>query len=356
MENNVNEPPKYVILDDRSAYECFASKIPRQYLKQYWNHDFGGTGVVRARRSHRGRGSVGDKDAKGDDKYNFTRLGKGGGDKYHFTGEKEYTPIIYRTSDVKLSIAAFKPAKRGLPSAPPKKELPSNKHGHNQFTPKDQMVKYGAAHKGSSHLRYRPRVNTFLPRDKSPLSVGRKTGRSALTALDPMEAMELPNAVLQRRTLAPSGDGAAIFVDDEDEPDGNEGPPVKKMKTRGRTDSIVELGTDDGEEEGEALPDGVEQPSDLNSGQGLLPGGTKDELLPRLSNLPSQSLGSGGDVEMAAGSSHLDGDKKDADLYSARLRLEGKLVAARSHIRFGQVELARLEALKADLQHKQSKS
>lgn len=167
IKSEVNEPPKYVVLDDRAAYECSASDIPRTYLVDWWSHDFGGNGQVRARRGHRGRSAIGDENAPGVDKYHFTTVGTAKR-RYYFTGERDYTPFVYRTTDPTLAIAPFKPKKRGLPSPLRKRALPDNKHGHNQFTPKDQMVKYGAPHKGESWKRYRTRVNPFLARDKSP--------------------------------------------------------------------------------------------------------------------------------------------------------------------------------------------
>lgn len=88
-------PPKWVILDDRAAYEVFTSDIPRANIVKLWSHDFGGAGKIRARRPHRGRGAIGDPDAAGDDKYHFVKVGTKN-DKYFFTGEKDYKPIIYR--------------------------------------------------------------------------------------------------------------------------------------------------------------------------------------------------------------------------------------------------------------------
>lgn len=136
-------------------------------MVNFWGHDFGGNGSVRARRPHRGRGAVGDLNARGDDKYHFVKIGSRG-DKYYFTGEKDYKAIIYKTSDPKLAVGVFQPKKKKELTPPRKKELAPNKHGHNQFTPKDQMVKYGAPHKGVAWLRYKERLNTYLPKEPSP--------------------------------------------------------------------------------------------------------------------------------------------------------------------------------------------
>jgi hypothetical protein len=247
IKRGVNEPPKYVILDDRTAYECYISDIPRQYLKQFWEHDFGGAGAIRVRRPHRGRGAVGDADAPGDDRFQFVNIG-GKGDKYYFTGEKNYKPIIYQTKDQALAIQAFKPAKRGPPSPPPKKALPANKHGHNQFTPKDKMVKYGAPHKGTTWLRYRNRLNPFLTRDKSP--PGRhRYGMSVLHSRNPAEAMELPSAVAQQDIPQPE--------EAEQEDDGlwmdSGGERAAKRQKTGSAYAPLELGTDEEDEEEEAI-------------------------------------------------------------------------------------------------------
>ena len=144
---------------------------------QHWGHDFGGVGTVRYRRPHRGRGAIGDPDATGDDRYHFTKVGQKGG-KYYFTGFPGYKAIIYQTTDPNFALKPFQPKKKRQLSPPRKKELRWNQHGHNQFTPKDQLVKYGAPHKGTSWLRYKDRINTFLPRNQSPPEARIDRGRA----------------------------------------------------------------------------------------------------------------------------------------------------------------------------------
>ena len=195
IKHEQNEPPKYVVLDDRAAQELEASDFPRAYLVKFWNHDFGGNGTIRARRPHRGRPAIGDQEAKGDDRYHFARIGNRG-DKYYFTGEKNYTPVIYKTADPKLAVEVFMPKKALESALLTKKELPWNKHGHNQFTPKDQQVKYGAPHKGVSWLRYKSRLNTYLPRDPDPENglEGRKGANQSERNLAQREAESTPLA------------------------------------------------------------------------------------------------------------------------------------------------------------------
>ena len=145
---------KNVILDDRAAHEVLISDIPRARITKYWPHDFAGNGSIRARRPHRGRGAIGDLEANGKDRfYHATIANKTNGERYYFTGEKDYDPIIWSSEDWNLMIGVFKPEIKRLPSPPKKAPLKWNQHGHNQFTPKDQLVKYGAPRKGNISFR-----------------------------------------------------------------------------------------------------------------------------------------------------------------------------------------------------------
>lgn len=246
IKRDINEPPRFVILDDRTVHRLLESDMPRSSLKQYWSHDFGGTGTIRARRSHRGRGAIKDSTAVGDEKFHFIRNKHNV--RYYFTGEEDYSPIVWRTSDPALAIDAFRPPKRKFPS-PPKRTRPlsPNKHGHNQFTPKDQMVKYGAPHKGATWLRYRNRVNAFLPRDKTPPNSGRKTGMSALTAPISVEESQLPGTEaantqgkeLKRKRCSDE----FMFMGQSD----SDNTPAKKNKNDdGTANADVELAKDEG--------------------------------------------------------------------------------------------------------------
>lgn len=165
LKYGVNEPPKYVLLDDRAAYEVFNSDVPGNKRTEWWSHDFASPGFkIRARRPHRGRGAVGDVDAEGDDKYHFGRTGTKN-EKYYFTGEKNYNPVIYRSAHS----APSEPTKHNASSTPvSSKSAKPKRLGHNQHTRKDQLVKYGAPHQGTTYRNYRPRINAFLHRDPSP--------------------------------------------------------------------------------------------------------------------------------------------------------------------------------------------
>ncbi|KAK5174009.1 uncharacterized protein LTR77_001089 [Saxophila tyrrhenica] len=237
VQRDVNEPPKNVILDDRAAYECFASNMPRQYLGQHWSHEFSNAGQLRARRPHRGRGAIRDPNGAGDQKYHSTTIGSKG-DRYFFTGEKDYKPIVYQTDDPKLAVDIFKPPQRPIPL---KTELASNKHGHNQFTPRNEMVRYGAPHKGSSWLRYSSRVNPFLTREKTP-PLRSHGGMSTLYARNP--AAYMPSMHTHQLTSAYRD---ATESEEEEEPmqvESDEERPAKRQKFRS-------LGTDDDPEKEE---------------------------------------------------------------------------------------------------------
>lgn len=92
-------------------------------------------------------------------------------DIYSFTGEKDYTPIIYRTPP-----SHPRSRKRKSPTRSPSSLSPTSKrlakeprrHGHNQHTPHDQLVRFGAPSQAKGKGRYRARINTFLRRSATP--------------------------------------------------------------------------------------------------------------------------------------------------------------------------------------------
>ncbi|KAK0250317.1 hypothetical protein B0A54_15087 [Friedmanniomyces endolithicus] len=166
--SKLNMPPKHVILDDRAAWEVLESDIARRVILVFWPHDFAGTGTIRHRRPHRGRAAIKDPNAVGDLKYHFALHGHRK-ERYYFTGARDYKPIIYRVElSPALAPAEVDPSNKRKSS--PAETEPDNprKHGHNQHTPKDQMVKYGAPSKNKGRLRYRERLNTFLRKDPKP--------------------------------------------------------------------------------------------------------------------------------------------------------------------------------------------
>lgn len=131
-----------MFLDDRACYEVLQSNIPRASLGKFWPHDFGLSGKIRDRRPHRGRGSVGDPDAEGNDRFHFAYVGMKNGI-YYFTGEKDYTSIVYQSEELSAEIEKKLEKKRKGWSVRNVEADPKNK-GHNQFTPRDWLVKNGA--------------------------------------------------------------------------------------------------------------------------------------------------------------------------------------------------------------------
>ncbi|TKA72668.1 hypothetical protein B0A55_06277 [Friedmanniomyces simplex] len=162
--SKANMPPKHVILDDLAAWEILESDIARREILRLWPHDFAGTGTIRHRRPHRGRAAINDSGAEGDLKYHFALQGMRK-ERYYFTGARDYKPVIYR-----IEAAPTEPEPARKRKVSPSSREPENlkKHGHNQYTPKDQMVKYGAPSKNKGKARYRERLNTFLHKDPKP--------------------------------------------------------------------------------------------------------------------------------------------------------------------------------------------
>ncbi|KAK0261144.1 hypothetical protein B0A54_07943 [Friedmanniomyces endolithicus] len=156
--SKMNMPPKHVILDDRAAWEILESDIARRVILVFWPHDFAGTGTIRHRRPHRGRAAIKDLNAVGDLKYHFALHGHRK-ERYYFTGAKDYKPIIYRF-ELPPAPAPTEAEQSNKRKASPAETEPENprKHGHNQHTPKDQMVKYGAPSMNKGRLRYRDNI------------------------------------------------------------------------------------------------------------------------------------------------------------------------------------------------------
>jgi len=157
----MNMPPKHVLLDDRAAWEILKSDIARRVILVFWPHDFAGTGTIRHRRPHRGRAAIRDPNAVGDLKFHFALHGHRK-ERYYFTGAKDYKPVIYRI-ELPPAPGPAEAEPNNKRKASPARTEPENprKHGHNQHTPKELMVKHGAP-------RYRERLNTFLRKDPKP--------------------------------------------------------------------------------------------------------------------------------------------------------------------------------------------
>ncbi|KAK0365012.1 hypothetical protein LTR91_021130 [Friedmanniomyces endolithicus] len=166
--SKMNMPPKHVLLDDRAAWEILKSDIARRVILVFWPHDFAGTGTIRHRRPHRGRAAIRDPNAVGDLKFHFALHGHRK-ERYYFTGAKDYKPVIYRI-ELPPAPGPAEAEPNNKRKASPARTEPENprKHGHNQHTPKELMVKHGAPSKNKGRLRYRERLNTFLRKDPKP--------------------------------------------------------------------------------------------------------------------------------------------------------------------------------------------
>lgn len=197
-----NEPPKYVFLDDRACYEVMQSNVPRASLGKFWPHDFGLSGKLRDRRPHRGRGSIGDPDAEGNDQYDYTQVGIKNA-RYYFTGEKDYTPIIYRSAELSAEIAKKLEKKRKGWAVRNTKGDPKMR-GHNQFTPKDWLVKNDAS--SGTKKRKKKKADHKIPEwllDK-PKQAGARQGAAPGRSQDPTQTY----SALQQWAGSGGADGA----------------------------------------------------------------------------------------------------------------------------------------------------
>ncbi|KAM3416742.1 hypothetical protein BST61_g8334 [Cercospora zeina] len=144
---NGNIPPKFVYLDDLAAHQVQESDIPRAKICKFWPQDFGQPCNIRRHRKHIGRPAVKVEHVEGDARFHVTQLGGKGRDPYYFSGDSQYKPVRYR-----IPVKAAK-----LPEPEPEVVRPKRKfddildaepnrraHGHNQYTPKDMLVKFGA--------------------------------------------------------------------------------------------------------------------------------------------------------------------------------------------------------------------
>lgn len=146
-----NIPPKYTRLDDQAAALVLKSNIPAPQMALLWPHDFT-PGYIRRARAHVGRPSISNPKAEGRDKYESTI--PGGKAKhiqpYLFIGGPNYQPTYYRpipkAPDPKLAdLSEAAREKRRMDAYLDSIEEPNRRaHGHNQYTPKDMMVKHGA--------------------------------------------------------------------------------------------------------------------------------------------------------------------------------------------------------------------
>ncbi|KAK5706048.1 hypothetical protein LTR97_001034 [Elasticomyces elasticus] len=164
--SKTNAPPAFVLLDDRAAREVVESDIPARTKLRNWPWDFAKNGDIRSRRPHCGRPAIRNARLIGNERYYWSLHGSKK-ERYYFTGEKDYQPIVYKMpkptppkpSEEELLRLAAK--KRKLTPDP---ENP-RRHGHNQHTPKNELVKYGAPGFSASAGKYKKRIGGFLYQD-----------------------------------------------------------------------------------------------------------------------------------------------------------------------------------------------
>lgn len=229
-----NEPPRFVILDDRAAFEVLRSDIQRTKIVQNWPHDFGGAGKVRARRPHRGRAAIKNPGAEGDAQYGSAPLG-GKKETYYFSGEKDFDPVNYRYEPPK-------PEEKRKKRKPTREDEDYNPraHGHNQYTPKDMLVKHGAP-SFSLKEQPEPRVNKFLSRRPSPVQARERVlyggiaenahffvQREALRRQQEFQDLEMQQQEARRRSMGHSRENQAGDESDEEMPIFRSGPKTAK--------------------------------------------------------------------------------------------------------------------------------
>lgn len=208
-----NTPPRFVLLDDRAACDVLESDIQRAKLTQNWPHDFGGPGKIRSRRPHRGRSALTTDNpfAEGDARFKTTLPG-GKGDVYIFTGEKDYQPIVYRYT---LPTLKPKPKKKRKPE-PGDIDYNPRGHGHNQYTPKDLMVKHGAAtfslkKKDDDPYARTPRI---YPAVNRPSELQKPVARSPWRGSDEGAGSSIPREAYKRPKLDDQA-GELDYSDDD---------------------------------------------------------------------------------------------------------------------------------------------
>ncbi|KAK6439502.1 hypothetical protein LTR95_004288 [Oleoguttula sp. CCFEE 5521] len=181
FKHRISEPPKNVLLDDWALYEVLTSNIPKLVAAREWSHDLSGPGKLRARRVHRGRSALPDENGEIPSIDFGGRVGK-----YVFCGEKNHEEVRYRD---------LSPESIPEPPAPVRDDTPKKTNkGHNQFTPVDQLVRFGEPSKSETRGKYKQRVNTFLRRSASPVRKGvlSGTGRINRVVTAPMDYPQPP--------------------------------------------------------------------------------------------------------------------------------------------------------------------
>ncbi|EMC98061.1 hypothetical protein BAUCODRAFT_22905 [Baudoinia panamericana UAMH 10762] len=235
-----NMPPKFVVLDDLNTYLVWHSDIPSLHKAVFWAFDFGGVGFVLTRRPHRGRGAVACLDAEGNANYRSGNAGQSG-KPYHFTGEKGYKPIVYRSNDPPETLTYSSKRKANSP-APGELKQTKKAGQHNQYTPKEEMVKFGGPSKSGRQPTRRARMEAFLKSDptvelsgeggivNTGLGQGSEAFAASLASHNPMRAaltgvaniagaysnIPTPYGVPLEQRLVPESDRTTTIEDNDD--------------------------------------------------------------------------------------------------------------------------------------------
>ncbi|EME84975.1 uncharacterized protein MYCFIDRAFT_195876 [Pseudocercospora fijiensis CIRAD86] len=177
-----NFPPRFVWLDDRAAFEVSKSDIPKAKIQQWWPHDFGSPCKIRKHRVHIGRPAIKDDSAEGDARYEGVQLaGKAG--TYYFTGQKDFEPVIYKKTrkrePTEEEISRKRKAEELLLEEQEERKANPRARGHNQYTARNQMVKYGAPSQikkpaKAHNLPALPRANSQMRSTNAPFFVEKR--------------------------------------------------------------------------------------------------------------------------------------------------------------------------------------
>jgi hypothetical protein len=104
-----NEPPRYVYLDDRAAYDVLNSRIyTKLELKTFWPFDFDSTGNIRTKRLNRGNPAYADDSCL---QYARGPL-RGGQNMYEFSGAPEVSQVPASPKKVEAKKVDVKPSNR----------------------------------------------------------------------------------------------------------------------------------------------------------------------------------------------------------------------------------------------------
>lgn len=185
-----------MFLDDRAAFEVSQSDIPKQKIQHWWPHDFGSPCQIRKNRPHIGRPAIKDATAEGDTRFESVKL-KGKPGIYYFTGQKDYEPIVYKIKQKPKptgeDLSRKRKAEEALEMEDESEDFNPRGHGHNQYTPRDMMVKHGAPSWSKKepkvhNLPALPRASSVMKSTKSPFYIEKRLYSHEVVPKDRTEA------------------------------------------------------------------------------------------------------------------------------------------------------------------------